>query len=70
MRVGIDARLASYEIRGMGRYVLHLVSGLVADDENDEYIIYGDPLKFPSLTDCANVKSEMLGRHPTPFGSR
>jgi glycosyltransferase involved in cell wall biosynthesis len=67
MRIGIDARLVSYEIRGIGKYVLHLVSGLVADNENDQYIIYGDPLKFPKLTNCGNVKFRDVGALPYPF---
>src|SRR6266566_9462294 len=47
MRIGIDAHFASYELRGIGKYVLQLVSGLVQSDESNEYVIYGDPQMFP-----------------------
>ena len=56
MRIGIDAHLASYELRGMGKYVLQLVSGLVMADDRDEYVIYGDSQMFPQLTGCGNIR--------------
>jgi glycosyltransferase involved in cell wall biosynthesis len=56
MRIGIDAHFASYELRGMGKYVLHLVLGLVQSDEYNEYVIYGDPGVFAPLRGRANVK--------------
>jgi len=56
MRIGIDAHLASYELRGMGKYVLQLVSGLVLSDESNEYVIYGDSQMFPPLRGRTNVK--------------
>jgi glycosyltransferase involved in cell wall biosynthesis len=55
MRIGIDAHLASYELRGMGKYVLQLVSGLIQSDESNEYVIYGDPQMFPQLRGRTNV---------------
>jgi glycosyltransferase involved in cell wall biosynthesis len=56
MRIGIDAHLVSYQLRGMGKYVLQLVFGLVQSDESNEYVIYGDPRMFPQLRGRANVK--------------
>jgi glycosyltransferase involved in cell wall biosynthesis len=56
MRIGIDAHLASYELRGMGKYILQLVSGLVMADSRDEYVIYGDSRIFPQLTGCPHIK--------------
>src|SRR5258708_3431481 len=56
MRIGIDAHFASYELRGMGKYVLQLVSGLVQSDESNEYVIYGDSQMFPALRGRTNVK--------------
>ncbi|HET8922233.1 MAG TPA: glycosyltransferase family 1 protein [Candidatus Acidoferrum sp.] len=56
MRIGIDAHFASYELRGMGKYVLQLVSGLAQSDESNEYVIYGDPRMFPKLRSYTNVQ--------------
>ena len=50
MRIGIDAYLSSYELRGMGKYIVQLVSGVVTADQTNEYVIYGDPQVFPNLT--------------------
>jgi len=56
MRIGIDAHLASYELRGMGKYVLQLVSGLAMADDRDEYVVYGNSKIFPKLKGCPNIK--------------
>jgi glycosyltransferase involved in cell wall biosynthesis len=67
MRIGIDAHLASYELRGIGKYVLQLVSGLVTTDEGDEYVIYGDPRMFPQVKGRTNVKFRNPGGLPYPL---
>jgi glycosyltransferase involved in cell wall biosynthesis len=67
MRIGIDAHFASYELRGIGKYVLQLVSGLVKADECNEYVIYGDPQKFPQLSGCSNVKFRDPSGLPYPL---
>jgi glycosyltransferase involved in cell wall biosynthesis len=56
MRIGIDAHFASYELRGIGKYVLHLVSELIQSDESNEYVVYGDPDVFLPLRGRTNVK--------------
>src|SRR5260370_16122213 len=56
MRIGIDAHLASYQLRGMGKYVLQLVSGLEMADGRDEYVIYGDFRIFPQLRGCPHIE--------------
>jgi glycosyltransferase involved in cell wall biosynthesis len=66
MRIGIDAHFASYELRGIGKYVVQLVSGLVTANEGDEYVVYGDPQMFPQLTDRTNVTFRDPGRLPYP----
>lgn len=46
MRIGIDAHFASYELRGIGKYILQLVPRLLQMDKCNEYVIYGDPQMF------------------------
>ena len=67
MRIGIDAHLASYELRGMGKYVLKLVSGLATADGCDEYVVYGDAKLFPQLASRANIRFRNPGRLPYPL---
>lgn len=67
MRIGIDAHFASYELRGIGKYVIQLVSGLVQSDEYNEYVIYGDSRRFPQLNGRANVKLRDPGPMPYPL---
>jgi glycosyltransferase involved in cell wall biosynthesis len=67
MRIGIDAHFASYELRGMGKYVLQLVTGLATADEGDEYVVYGDPQLFPQLAGHAHVKFRNPGGLPYPL---
>jgi len=55
MRIGIDAHFVSYELRGIGKYVLQFVSRLIQTDESNEYVIYGDPQMFPKSRGCTNV---------------
>ena len=50
MRIGIDAYYASCELRGMGKYIVRLVCGLLDADRSNEFVIYGDAHKFPGLT--------------------
>ena len=66
MRIGIDASLSSYELRGMGKYVLQLVLGVVSGTESDQYVVYGDPKVFPSLAGRANVRFRRPGGLPFP----
>ena len=40
MRIGIDARLYGIKNRGLGRYVKELVDGLLAMDNQNEYVIF------------------------------
>jgi glycosyltransferase involved in cell wall biosynthesis len=61
MLIGIDAHYASYQLRGIGKYVVQLVSGLVHTDQSNEYLIYGDPQMFSPLSGCSNVRF----RNPT-----
>ena len=56
MRFGIDAYFASYELRGIGKYVVQLVRGLVSADPSNEYVIYGDAFKFRELSGCERVR--------------
>ena len=71
MRIGIDAHFASYELRGIGKYVIQLVSRLIvtqhadsatadlgADSAEDgnEYVIYGDPQRFPNPNGGTRVR--------------
>jgi glycosyltransferase involved in cell wall biosynthesis len=56
MRIGIDAHFASYELRGIGKYVVQLVSGLIRTNAAHEYVIYGDPQMFPQPNGRGNVK--------------
>ncbi len=60
MRIGIDAHFTSYELRGIGKFVIELASGLAQADKSNEYVIYGDPRMFPKLRGRANVQF----RHP------
>jgi glycosyltransferase involved in cell wall biosynthesis len=56
MRIGIDAHFASYELRGIGKYVVQLVSGLMRAEGAHEYVIYGDPRMFSQPNGRGNVK--------------
>ena len=56
MRIGIDAHFASYELRGIGKYILHLVSEVIQADEFNEYVVYGDADVFARLLGRTNVK--------------
>src|SRR5579863_1076296 len=67
MRIGIDAHLVSYEIRGMGKYVLQLVSGVVTEDQKNNYVIYGDPRVFPKLMGRANITFRKPRALPYPL---
>src|SRR6266550_7920111 len=66
MRIGIDAHFASYELRGIGKYVVQLVSGLMMADGTHEYVIYGDPRMFPQPNGRGNVKFRNPGSLPYP----
>ena len=66
MRIGIDAHFASYELRGIGKYVVQLVSGLMQADGTHEYVIYGDPRMFPQPNGRGNVKFRNPGSLPYP----
>lgn len=66
MRIGIDAHFASYELRGMGKYVVQLVSGLIQVDEFNEYVIYGQPRMFPQPNGRSDVKFRNPGGLPYP----
>lgn len=66
MRIGIDAHFASYELRGIGKYVVRLVSGLMRAGESHEYVIYGDPQMFPQPNGRGNVKFRNPSGLPYP----
>ena len=42
MKIGIDARLALYNRRGLGRYVYNLIHNLAKIDSTNEYVLYLD----------------------------
>ena len=67
MRIGIDAHFVSYELRGIGKYILQLVSGLLPDDRFNEYVIYGDPEVFSQWQACSNVRFRNPGSLPYPL---
>ena len=67
MRIGIDAHLASYELRGIGKYLLRLVSGIVKAGGSNTYVIYGDPQMFPELASSIGVKFRNPGSLPYPL---
>lgn len=46
MRIGIDARLAIKERRGIGNYTLKLIKGLAETDPNNQYYLYTDSEDF------------------------
>jgi glycosyltransferase involved in cell wall biosynthesis len=66
MRIGIDAHFASYELRGIGKYVVQLVSGLMRADGGHEYVIYGDPQVFPQPDGRGHVKFRNPNGLPYP----
>jgi glycosyltransferase involved in cell wall biosynthesis len=43
MRIGIDARMMGPDVRGIGRYVERLLSGLAADGREHEYVVFTRP---------------------------
>jgi glycosyltransferase involved in cell wall biosynthesis len=72
MRIGIDAHFASYELRGIGKYVLQLVSRLIPTDGSNEYVIYGDrrvfpPWMLPPSKACSQVRFRDPGGLPYPL---
>jgi glycosyltransferase involved in cell wall biosynthesis len=66
MRIGIDAHFASYELRGIGKYVVQLVSGLMRTGGTHEYVIYGNPRMFPQPNGHGNVRFRNPGSLPYP----
>ena len=66
MRIGIDAHFASYELRGIGKYVVQLVTGLVRSGGAHEYIVYGDAGMFPQPNGHGNVTFRRPGALPYP----
>ena len=66
MRIGIDAHFASYELRGIGKYVVQLVSGLIRADGPHKYVIYGDPRMFPQPNGHGHIKFRNPGGLPYP----
>jgi glycosyltransferase involved in cell wall biosynthesis len=67
MRIGIDAHFASYELRGIGKYVMQLVSRLIETDKSNEYVIYGDPEMFPKSRACSKVRFRNPAGLPYPL---
>jgi glycosyltransferase involved in cell wall biosynthesis len=51
----------------MGKYILHLVRGLLRADECNEYVIYGDSRVFAAEHWTARVKFRNPGRVPYPL---
>jgi len=66
MRIGIDAHFASYELRGIGKYIVQLVSRLIRGDRSNEYVVYGDSRMFPRPDGCAQVRFRNPGKLPYP----
>lgn len=66
MRIGIDAHFASYELRGMGKYVVQLVAGLVRSGGAHEYVVYGHAEMFPQPNGHSNVRFRNPGALPYP----
>jgi glycosyltransferase involved in cell wall biosynthesis len=67
MRIGIDAHFASYELRGIGKYVLQLVSRTIQTDQSNEYVVYGDPRMFLEAKGCGKVRFRNPGALPYPI---
>jgi glycosyltransferase involved in cell wall biosynthesis len=67
MRIGFDAHFASYELRGIGKYIVQLLSTLIRADEHNEFVVYGNPQVFPKLRDFTNVRFRDPGRLPYPL---
>ena len=62
MRIGIDARVLSGEIKGIGRYLEHLLSTLVSVNGKHEYILFYDakqPRKIPLLLNGSVTEEEL-----------
>lgn len=51
----------------MGKYVVQLVSGLIQADKSNEYVIYGDPRKFPQSNERSDLKFRNPGGSPYPL---
>jgi len=51
----------------MGKYVVQLVSGLIQADKSNEYVVYGDPRKFPQPNGPSDVKFRNPGGLPYPL---
>jgi glycosyltransferase involved in cell wall biosynthesis len=66
MRIGIDAQFADYQLRGIGKYILHLVAGLPEAGPQHEYVIYGPERAFPSVSGRPNVRFRSPGSLPYP----
>lgn len=49
MKIAIDARMYGTKNRGIGRYVKELVDGLIATDNDNEYLIF---LRAENFNDC------------------
>ncbi len=81
MRIGIDAHFVSYELRGIGKYILQLVSRLIQADESadrcndrsndrsndNDYVIYGDPQMFLPWRGCRNNKIQFRNPAGLPY---
>lgn len=67
MRIGIDAHFTSYELRGIGKFLIELVSGLAGTDKSNEYVVYGDSRAFPQQNGRGNVRFRHPSRVPYPI---
>jgi glycosyltransferase involved in cell wall biosynthesis len=66
LRIGIDAQFAAYQLRGIGKYILHLVAGLPNAGPQHDYVVYGPEKAFPSVSGRSNVRFRSPGSLPYP----
>jgi len=60
MRIGIDARLVYYSQAGIGQYILHLVNGLAAVDQENEYYLLQSRKDDTSILDHPSFRRVSL----------
>lgn len=67
IRIGIDAHFTSYELRGIGKYILNLILELGALEVGHRFLIYGNPRNFPALPGDERFSFRDPGNCPYPF---
>ncbi|MEA3398534.1 MAG: glycosyltransferase family 1 protein [Patescibacteria group bacterium] len=54
-RIGIDARFYGPQVKGLGRYTQEVVSGVIANDQINEYVIFLNKDSFTNFA-CSNKR--------------